>query len=172
MFPRENPLQQIINMRLSIVGSLVLAFTLSVFAIDPDWRWLRPEFVVLMVIYWSVHEPQYFGLYAAWWVGLLQDIIQLDILGPNALLLSIVAYICQLFYRRIQNYGIWQQSGLIFVLIGVHSFFNNWISGLTDGEVPIPAILINALITAFLWPLVVYLFKSLTGQSTLHKQIN
>ena len=159
-------------MRLSIIGSLILAFVLSVFPIDPDWRWLRLEFVVLIVIYWLVHEPQYFGLYAAWWVGLLQDIIQLDILGPNALLLSIVAYICQLFYRRIQNYGIWQQSGLIFVLIGVHSFFNHWINGLTDSDVSTPAILVNALITAFLWPLVVYLFKSLTGQSMLYKHIN
>ena len=159
-------------MRLSIIGSLILAFVLSVFPIDPEWRWLRPEFVVLIVIYWLVHEPQYFGLYAAWWVGLLQDIIQLDILGPNALLLSIVAYICQLFYRRIQNYGIWQQSGLIFVLIGVHSFFNHWINGLTDSDVSTPAILVNALITAFLWPLVVYLFKSLTGQSMLYKHIN
>ena len=159
-------------MHLSIIGSLILAFVLSVFPIDPEWRWLRPEFVVLIVIYWLVHEPQYFGLYAAWWVGLLQDIIQLDILGPNALLLSIVAYICQLFYRRIQNYGIWQQSGLIFVLIGVHSFFNHWINGLTDSDVSTPAILVNALITAFLWPLVVYLFKSLTGQSMLYKHIN
>ena len=159
-------------MRLSIIGSLIPAFVLSVFPIDPDWRWLRLEFVVLIVIYWLVHEPQYFGLYVAWWVGLLQDIIQLDILGPNALLLSTVAYICQLFYRRIQNYGIWQQSGLIFVLIGVHSFFNHWINGLTDSDVSTPAILVNALITAFLWPLVVYLFKSLTSQSTLHKHIN
>ena len=159
-------------MHLSIIGSLILAFVLSVFPIDPEWRWLRPEFVVLIVIYWLVHEPQYFGLYVAWWVGLLQDIIQLDILGPNALLLSTVAYICQLFYRRIQNYGIWQQSGLIFVLIGVHSFFNHWINGLTDSDVSTPAILVNALITAFLWPLVVYLFKSLTGQSMLYKHIN
>ena len=159
-------------MRLSIIGSLILAFVLSVFPIDPDWRWLRPEFVTLMVAYWLVHEPQYFGLYAAWWVGLLQDIIQLDILGPNALLLSIVAYICQLFYRRIHNYGVWQQSGLIFVLIGVHSFFNSWISGSTDGGVSTPAVLINALITAFLWPLIVYLFKSLTGQPAFHRHIN
>jgi rod shape-determining protein MreD len=141
-----------------IALSFLVAYILSVFPLPMDWRWLRPEFVALLVIYWVVMMPQHLGVGMAWCAGLVQDIIEGAALGEHALALVVVAYVCQISYQRVLNYVIWQQAGLVFVLIGIHQLFCNWVHGLVGYSAPPQVFLVPALISAMLWPLVVPLF--------------
>ena len=151
-------------MRSLIISSFILAFILSIFPISSDWRGLRPEFLVLMVIYWSIYTPQNFGIFAAWSVGLLQDTIEFSLLGHNALGLSIVAYICQLSCQYVRNYTIWQQAGWVFILVSIYLLFGHWIVGMGYQRITTPFFLLSAFISAFLWPLIVVFCGRLVGQ--------
>jgi len=103
---------------------------LSVYPLPLSWGWFRPAFVALIVIYCSIVLPQHFGVGAAWFVGLLQDIIEFSTLGQHALALMAVAYVCHLSYQRIRNYALWQQSAWVFILVGIHQLFWNWVHSL------------------------------------------
>lgn len=142
-------------MRWLIAISIILALILSVMPLPFEWRWWRPEFVALIVVYWSMYTPQYFGVVAVWFCGILLDIVELSPLGYNALGLLVVAYISHLSYQRICNYALWQQAAWIFILIGIYQLFCNWISGLMGKSVESPVFLIAAVMSAILWPLLV-----------------
>ena len=157
-------------MRLLITGSFIVAFLLSTFPIHVKWHWLRPEFVALMVIYWSIYTPENFGIFTAWCLGLLQDIVEFGLLGQHALVLAIIAYLCQLSSRRILHYTIWQQAGCVCLLLIIYLSFDHWIAGIMAYEgVKTPFFLWSALITAFIWPLIVFLGEKLVNQSTPYK---
>jgi rod shape-determining protein MreD len=148
-------------MRALIGFSFLIAFILMVIPIEFEWRWFRPEFIVLLVIYWSMFAPQYFGLIAAWSMGLIQDLLEFSPLGFNALGMMVIAYISHLVYQRIRNYLLWHQALWVFVLVGVFQVFSNWIGGFMGKSVSSPVFLIAAAISAFLWPLLVVIFGRL-----------
>lgn len=155
-------------MRALIVLSLVVACLLMVVPMDFHWRAYRPEFVVLLVIYWSMFAPQYFGLLSAWLVGLGVDILEFAPLGYNAMGLLLVSYIAYLVYQRTRNYVIWHQAVWIFVLVGVFQLFSHWLGGFLGLNIDRPLLLVAALLSALLWPLLVVLM----GRVTLHFRLS
>ncbi|ODS23910.1 rod shape-determining protein MreD [Candidatus Endobugula sertula] len=143
-----------------VIASIMIAFVLSVVPTSFDMRLWRPEFVALVVIYWSMYSSEHFGVFMAWCCGLLHDIIELSPMGYSALGLVVVAYISHLSYQRIRSYALWQQAVWVFILVGIYQLLGNWVNGLMDKEVESPTFLIAAMITAFLWPLVVVTMRS------------
>lgn len=147
-------------MRSLMIISIIFALFLSVVPVPFEWRLWRPEFLAIIVVYWSMYYPQHFGLLPAWSCGILLDIIELSPLGYNALGLVVIAYISQLSYQRIRSYTLWQQAGWVFVLVGIYQLISNWASGFFNKDSDTPEFLVAAAITAFLWPLVVVCFRT------------
>ncbi len=139
----------------------LLGFVLAVFPLPVEWRWLRPEFIAILVIYWITVMPQQFGAGLAWCVGILQDVIEGVVLGEHALALVLVAYVCQLSYQRIRSYAVWQQSAWVFVLVGIHQLFGNWVHSLLGYSAPPLLFLSPAFMSALLWPVAILLFERL-----------
>ncbi len=137
-----------------IVISLLIALLLAVFPLPLSWAWFRPAFVALVVIYWSIVLPQNFSVGAAWAVGIVQDVVEYSVLGQHALALMAVAYVCHLSYQRIRNYALWQQSAWVFILVGIHQLFWNWVYSLGGLAASPSSFLIPALSSALVWPAV------------------
>lgn len=146
-------------MRVLIAVSFLFAFLLVVMPLSEDLRWWRPEFVVLLTIYWCLYSPQYFGLTSALFVGLCQDVLELTPLGFNALNMLVIAYICHLVYQRIINYRLWHQALWVFVLVGIFQLFANWLGGFFGNSSPTPIFLVTAVLSGLLWPLLVVLMR-------------
>lgn len=144
-----------------IVLCFLLAVLLAVFPIGFEWRWLRPEFVAVVVIYWVMNLPQQLGAGMAFMAGFFQDIIEGAVLGQHALALIFIAYICQLSYQRIRNYAVWQQACWIFLLVGIHQLFCNWVQSLSGYHAPPVVFLPPALMSAIIWPVAVILLDRL-----------
>lgn len=142
-------------MRLLIFMSMVVALILSVFPLPFEWRVWRPEFVALLVVYWAMYSPEYFGIFMGWVCGLAYDLVELAPLGYNCVGLLVIAYISHLSYQRIRSYAVWQQAFWVFILVGIYQLFCNWVSGFMQRSVESPDFLFAAMITAFLWPLLV-----------------
>ncbi len=148
-------------MRWLVPLSIAIVLLLSIIPLPFEWRLWRPEFMALLVIYWATYSPQYFGVLMAWVCGLLLDIVELSPLGYSSLGLVVVAYISHLSYQRIRSYALWQQAAWVFILVGIYQLFSNWASGVMGKNIETPAFLIAALITAFLWPIMVIMLRSI-----------
>lgn len=151
-------------MRTFIVISFLVAFILSVTSFGYQWRWFRPEFTLLLLIYWSMFAPEYFGLLSAWCVGLAMDLLALYPLGFHAMGTLLVSYIAFSIYRRIRNYILWHQAVWVFLLVAVFQLFSNWLGGFFGKAVDSLIFLIPAFLSALLWPLLVVVLGRLRIQ--------
>ncbi len=100
-----------------IIISLILALLLTFIPL-PAWAvWLRPIWVVLVMTYWVFNLSEIFGLFTAWLVGLVMDLMQNSLFGEHALALIVVVYLAMKVKRIIRFFPIWQQAFVVAGLI-------------------------------------------------------
>jgi len=140
-----------------IIGIVFAAMLLlSIYPLAPSYRWYRPEWVLLLLIYWVLLMPYFIGPGWWWGVGLLQDVVTGSVLGQHALGTVIVGYLCLLSYQRIRNYTLWQQACWVFVVVGIAAVIYQWVNSLQGMHTVGLKFLWPAFISALIWPLFVF----------------
>jgi rod shape-determining protein MreD len=141
------------SLYLVTLATFALAMVLSVYPLSLTLRWWRPEFVLMVAIYWIFVLPSHTSLLALCALGLFQDVLEGSPLGQHGLSLVIVAYVCLLSYQRVRNYSIWQQSCWVFVLIGISQLTDNWVQAISGRSISGLEFLLPAFASACFWPL-------------------
>lgn len=149
----------LVSYRLWLAVSVFTALLLQVLPLPSHYAWVRPEFMVLLCVFWSLYCPYRFGVILAWSIGLLQDMVVAGVWGAHAIALAFVAYICLCSYQRLRSYHLGQQTLWVFILVGIHQVFVNWVHGLGGYHAPAHMIILPTVVTALCWPLVVALLK-------------
>jgi rod shape-determining protein MreD len=99
-----------------IILSFILAAILTILPL-PGWlAWFRPQWLMLILIYWLIIMPEHIGFGFAWCCGLIADLLNSTLLGEHALAFIIIAYITLKLHRQIRLFPVWQQAMVIFVL--------------------------------------------------------
>lgn len=112
----------------AIVFTFIIALLLTVIPL-PDWaRYMRPDWVGLVLIYWCMALPERAGVATGWFTGLMVDLLTGSLLGQHALSLTVVAYITLKFHLRLRLVPVWQQSLTVLVLLVLHQLLALWIS--------------------------------------------
>jgi rod shape-determining protein MreD len=135
-----------------IVASFLIACILQMIPL-PTWvAWLRPEWLLLVLIFWAIYLPERVGLNIAFMLGILMDLLMGTLLGENALAFVFIAYFMMRFSRRIELFPLWQQSVIMLLFMLIFQSYKFIIWRLLYGEGVEPLYWVSALITAFLWP--------------------
>lgn len=139
----------------TILISLGLAYLLAIVPV-PDWlAYWRPCWVALVVIYWVIAQPHAFGVFSAWFAGLILDALLHNTLGQNALALSVIAYTTYVLHMRIRVFPLWQQCLSVMVLVGIYMLVNLMIMRAVYVSVTGMMYWVPALVSALIWPWVV-----------------
>lgn len=118
-----------------IPASLLLALMLTIVPL-PEWgQRLRPEWVVMVLVYWSMALPRRVGVGIGWLLGLLVDVLQGTLLGQNALGCAIAAYLAIRFHQRIRVHPLWQQAVSVALIVFPYMLVNLWVQGIV-GRAP------------------------------------
>lgn len=142
---------------LSIVATLLLTQLPLPTIIAP----YQPEWVILVLIYWSMALPERVGVGIAWFTGLLLDVLRDALLGQYALAFALTVFITLRFYQRIRNFPLRQQVISIFILMLIHTGLVVWIKALTGVNVDFSMALIPALSSSFFWPLIYFVLRNI-----------
>jgi rod shape-determining protein MreD len=97
-----------------IIITLVAAMGLRVAAWPNIIEIINPDWVLLVLIYWSLAAPERVGIFHAWAFGLLTDVLTGKLFGQYALAYSLVIYICLKLHKRLRQFPIVQQGLFIF----------------------------------------------------------
>lgn len=145
----------------AIAASFTVAFLLTMLPL-PDWAGPgRPEWVVMVLIYWCLALPDRIGAGTGWFAGLLLDVVRGAILGQHALALSLVAFLAVHFHQRIRVYPLWQQALSVLMLVALNQMLVLWIKGVV-GQLPGTWIYWMPSVTSMLlWPWVYLLLRDL-----------
>jgi rod shape-determining protein MreD len=135
-----------------IIASFIGAIILTLLPM-PEWTvWLRPAWVLMVVIYWIIMAPNYVNVGAAWFVGLILDLLNGSLLGEHALAMLSVAYIVSRIYLRIRMFPFIQQSLTVFLLVLFYQGILFCIQGFI-GDLPASSLFwASALTSMILWP--------------------
>lgn len=146
-----------------IVISFLLAMMLTILPL-PNWaNWLRPIWILIVLIYWVLMMPNSISIEVAWILGLLLDVLTGTTLGEHALILVIVAYFINKFYLRMRLFSLWQQTLTVFTIVVIYQVFIFCIQGLTGSILITWQYWLSSLTSAMLWP---WLFTLLQGFCT------
>lgn len=115
-----------------IFSSFVIAMMLVALPL-PEWaQQLRPEWVLLVLIYWCMALPERFGIGLSWLVGLFVDVLTGALLGQHALSYAVVAFVVMKLYKRVRVFPLWQQALLVLILVLLSQLLTLWIKGAID----------------------------------------
>jgi rod shape-determining protein MreD len=155
-------MRSIILRRVIVIGlSIIIAMMLTILPL-PDWAiWLRPQWVLLVMVYWCLALPERISVGIAWVIGLLLDVLLGTLLGQHALSLAVVAYFIVKFHPRIRLYPIWQKTLIVFMLSLIYLALLFWVQGLL-GVLPNSwQFWLPALTSTLLWPWVFIILRDL-----------
>jgi rod shape-determining protein MreD len=117
------------------------------------WNWL-PDVLAIVLVFWSVHQPQRVGLVLAFLLGLILDVHESALLGQNALSYVVLSGLANLAQRRLLWFPLSEQAFQILPLFLVASVVE-WLSRLiAHGAWPDWTQLPGPLLQAALWPVV------------------
>ena len=145
---RENQVRRM-PMALSAVGALALAIIPLPSALDA----LRPDFLVLVVFYWSIESPRAGGLALAFFAGLALDVINGVVLGQHALALTLTAAWATHLRLRLRVFSILSQTLTVFALLTAYQFILFWVDGATGNPVTSFGRWLAPVIGGTIWPL-------------------
>ncbi|MGB7479824.1 MAG: rod shape-determining protein MreD [Burkholderiaceae bacterium] len=140
---------------LFIAASLVVAFALNLL---PWGRWLSvPDFVALILVFWSIHQPRKVGIGVAFFMGLLMDVHDASLLGENALAYTLLSYFAIMIHRRVLWFPIGTQALHVLPLLLLAQLVQLLIRMMAGGAFPGWLYFAESLLSTALWPLVTWL---------------
>ena len=144
-----------------ILLTFLAAYVLAVLPL-PQWLlWGRPEWVALVLVYWTIALPTRVGIATGLCLGLGLDILEGAVLGQNAFALVVVALLALVLYQRLRVYSLWQQAGVVFVLVGINQLICQWVQNLQGVGARSLLFLLPAVSSALLWPVVLQVLRGM-----------
>jgi rod shape-determining protein MreD len=115
-----------------------------------------PDWLALVIVFWSVHEPRRLGIGFAWLLGLMMDAANGALLGQHALAYSILAFGAIALSRRMLWFPLWPQALHVFVLLFGAQLIMLAVRLSAGGSFPGGWYFAGSVISAALWPIVTF----------------
>ena len=94
-----------------IIAAMINLIQINIFNID-----LKPDFILLTLIFWFFKNPNAVSISTFWLVGLIDDIFMGDLLGRHALTYASCYFIAQYFISKIMLNNKYQKLLYIFLI--------------------------------------------------------
>nr|WP_315188756.1 rod shape-determining protein MreD [uncultured Albidiferax sp.] len=113
-----------------------------------------PDLLAVLLVFWSVHQPQRVAIGTAFVFGLFMDVHQVSLLGLHALAYSVMSFLAIAMHRRLLWFTVPSQAMQVLPLFVVAHLVQFVLRMLGGGTFPGWSILLAPVIEALLWPLV------------------
>ena len=137
---------------LFIWGSLLLALVANMLPLGRT-PWL-PDIVAVVLVFWSVHQPQRVGIGVAFFFGLGMDVHQTSLLGQHALAYTALSYFAITIHRRLLWFSVPSQAVQVLPMFLAAHAIELAIRMAAGGAFPGFHMLLAPLIEAALWPVI------------------
>lgn len=149
---RITPREILVPVRAGFIAfTLVAALLANLLPWSGAWLWIKPDFVVLVLLYWCVEEPRKIGFVSAWLLGLVMDVADGTLFGQHALSYSILAYAGIVLHRRVLMFSGTPQMLHVVVLLLMNDLIVITIRVLAGADFPGFQYFIGSFVAGALW---------------------
>ncbi|HSI22232.1 MAG TPA: rod shape-determining protein MreD [Methylophilaceae bacterium] len=117
---------------------------------------LRPDFVLLVLLYWMLRAPHLCNVGTAWMMGLWLDVASGSLFGQYALAYTVTAFFAIYYQRRLVLFSAWQQVGYVLLLLLVSQIVLLVIKLMAGNPLPGWGYFLSSLSGVLLWQLLVF----------------
>ncbi|WP_076417150.1 MULTISPECIES: rod shape-determining protein MreD [Colwelliaceae] len=144
-----------------ILLTLLLALIATIIPMPLSVDAFRPDWVLVVLIYWCLALPSRVNVITAWIIGFILDVLLGSILGVHAAALAISVFIIAENFQKIRNFSIWQQSIIVGVLAALYHLLVFWMQRFISDVVFLPSYLYPVITTIILWPWALLLLRKI-----------
>lgn len=144
--------------------TLIAALVLQIVPLPAQIDVYRPDWVLIVLSYWSMALPNRVNIGSAFITGLCVDILLGTPLGVHSLVLSICVFVLAANYQRLRNYSVWQQSIVIGLVCSFYHLLQFWVLHLLNDIYFRYEFLLPTLSSMILWPWAFWLLRKLRRQ--------
>lgn len=130
----------------------MVAFVLEIMPWPVGFQGLRPAWIALLLIYWSLALPDKISVGTAFIAGIVWDLLLGSILGIHALVLSLAIYVVAKYHLILRNLSLWLQSLLVMAYIMLIRLAIFLVELVLHGATFNSQELLGAVVSGVLWP--------------------
>lgn len=142
-----------------ILLTLLIAVMASIMPLPLSVDAFRPDWVLIVLIYWCMALPGRVNIITAWVMGFLMDVLLGSVLGVYAAAMAISVFIVAGNYQKIRNFSIWQQALITGVIAALYHLVVFWLQRFLIDASFLTSYLYPVITTIILWPWVFYLLR-------------
>ena len=142
----------------TIILSFVAASSLNIYPLSPSMATLRPMVMIMVLIFWLLFQPRYVGIFTAFTIGLIADLLMDTHLGQQAfaaVVVALVIKITSIYIRQLDNLSAWLVASLGLIVFQL----TLWILQVFIQNVFIGQSALSLLMSIISWPLVLLALK-------------
>ncbi len=139
--------------------SIVIGLILQIIPMPPPVDLYRPDWLLLILIYWAMALPNRVSVGIAGLSGLVLDLLYGTVLGVHSFALAIPIYLVSANYQRFRNYSVLQQAMMILVLSTMYHLLVYWLQFWITGIEFNWIFLWPALSSILFWPWLFWLLR-------------
>ena len=111
-----------------------------------------PDFLALVLVFWSIHQPQRVGIGMAFVFGLLIDVHQGAMLGQHALAYTVLSFLAIAIHRRLLWFRAPSQAFQVLPLFAAAHAIELCVRMMAGGAFPGWPLLLAPVLESALWP--------------------
>ncbi len=142
-----------------ILLTLLVAVMASIMPLPLSVDAFRPDWVLIVLIYWCMALPSRVNIITAWFMGFLLDVLLGSVLGVHAAAMAISVFIVAENYQKIRNFSIWQQALITGVLAALYHLVVFWLQRFLIDVSFLTSYLYPVITAIVLWPWVFFLLR-------------
>ena len=142
----------------TIILSFVIASSLNVYPLSPSMAALRPMVMIMVLIFWLLFKPRYVGIFTAFTIGLIADLLMDTHLGQQAfaaVTVALVIKITSIYIRQLNTISAWLLASLGLVVFQL----SLWILQMFIQNVFVAQSALSLLMSIISWPLVLLVLR-------------
>jgi rod shape-determining protein MreD len=138
-----------------VLVSVIAAFLLNLL---PWGQWVGvPDFLALVLVFWSIHQPRKVGIGVAFFMGLLMDVHDAALLGQHALAYTLLSYFAIMIHRRVLWFPLGMQMLHVLPLLLFAQAVQLVIRLMVSGKFPGWLYFVDSVVATAIWPMVTWM---------------
>jgi rod shape-determining protein MreD len=145
----------------SVMLSFILAMMLRILPLPMDWFAWNPDWLALLLIYWTLLAPDRVGIVTAWLVGFFADVLTGRLFGQHALAYAVMAYSNLQMRQKLLGLPMLAQSVWVLFLLLLAQVLILWTQRMDMAESMRALYWLPSLTGALAWPVVLGVMQRL-----------
>lgn len=147
---------------IAILLTLLIALLCQLFPWVGQGVIFRPDFMLVVMLYWLLRAPNLCNVSMAWVIGILVDLATGSLLGQHGLSFTLTAFIGLSYQRRLVLFSPLQLVGYVFALLIFERVLLLILKLFEGNDNPGWAYFLPVISGLILWQLMILIFGALT----------